>query len=165
MSEETFDTLLAMNLKSVRNLVRMRIRRTDHADDIVQQTLLLAFSRRDQLRVESKFKSWLQSIAINEIRMFYRACRSSISLDELPGLLADPTPSPLAICEQRERTERLREGLATLSRRDRTALRLVDIEELTVAQAARVLTVKPAALRSTHFRARRRLARQLERAA
>src|SRR5712691_4544591 len=77
MSGETFETLLAPNLQAVRRMVKSRLRTGDQTDDIVQQTLLHAFASRDQLRAESKFKSWLWSIALNEIRAFFRATRRS----------------------------------------------------------------------------------------
>jgi DNA-directed RNA polymerase specialized sigma24 family protein len=85
MSIETFGDLLAPNLEAMRRFVRRRMRTQDHVEDVVQQTLLLAFVHRHQLRAPSKFKSWLCSIAVNEIRMFLRVTRKSLSLDELPA--------------------------------------------------------------------------------
>jgi RNA polymerase sigma factor (sigma-70 family) len=79
-------------------------------------------------------------------------------LDDLPNLqFADRTPSPVAKCEQTEREERLRAGLARLTTRDRTTIRLVDFNGLSMSEAARTLAVSKAALKSTHFRARQRL--------
>jgi RNA polymerase sigma-70 factor (ECF subfamily) len=164
MSGETFETLLAPNLQSVRRLVKSRLRAWDQADDIVQQTLLHAFASKDQLRAESKFKSWLWSIALNEVRMFLRATRPSVSLNQLPNFeFTDQTPSPLAQCEQTEREERLRAGMARLTKRDRTAIRLVDLNGLSIAEAARALATSEAAFKSTLFRARQRLGHALRR--
>jgi len=142
------------------------VRTHDQADDILQQTLLHAFVHRDQLRVEGKFKSWLWSIAFNEIRMLRRANRVCVSIDEFPNFeLPDETPSPLAHCEQMERTKRLRAGLARLTERDRMAIRLADLNELTTAEAAGTMEVSQAAFKSTLFRARKRLEHSLRRAA
>src|SRR2546421_109199 len=58
MSKETFETLLARNLKSLQRMVQSKLTGKEPADDIIQQALLRAFSRRDQLRSESNFKSW-----------------------------------------------------------------------------------------------------------
>jgi DNA-directed RNA polymerase specialized sigma24 family protein len=55
--------------------------------------------------------------------------------------------------------------MAKLNERDRTAIHLADIHELTAEQAARKLAVSKAAFKSTHFRARQRLGRALRRAA
>jgi DNA-directed RNA polymerase specialized sigma24 family protein len=80
MTGDTFEALLEPNLPSVRRFVQTRLRTTDHADDVIQQILLRAFAHRDQLRADSKFKSRLCSIAMNEVRMFFRTDRPTISL-------------------------------------------------------------------------------------
>jgi RNA polymerase sigma-70 factor, ECF subfamily len=162
MSGETFTDLLAPNLPSVRKFVQTRLRTSDHADDVLQQTLLRAFVCRDQLRVQAKFKSWLWSIALNEIRAFLRGLRPIVSLDEFPNFeVADRGPSPDVKCEQTERAERLNASMATLTERDRTAIRLVDLHGFSMSEAADALAVSRAAVKSTHFRARQRLAHAL----
>jgi RNA polymerase sigma-70 factor (ECF subfamily) len=165
MSSETFDALLAPNLTALRRLVKSRVR-PDQADDIVQQTLLLAFANRTQLRAYDKFKYWLCTIALNQVRMLHRRARPCISIDDFPNFeFADQGPSPLAVCEQRDVIQRLRAGMARLNERDRTAIRLVDLKGLTESEAADELAVSKAAFKSTHFRARKRLAQKLGRAA
>ena len=84
MSENKFEAMLGPNLRSLQMLVRRRLRTSAHAEDIVQEILLRAFQRRDQLRVHAKFRTWLWSIALNEIRSFFRRDRSTVSLEEVP---------------------------------------------------------------------------------
>lgn len=164
MSQETFEALLAPNLQSVRKLVQSRLRTADHADDIVQQTLLRAFAFRHQLRSPSKFRSWIWSIALNEVRMFLRTARPYDSLDDSPNrYITDQTPSPLAMCEQVETSQRLRAGMATLSQRDRTAIELADLNGLSYAEAANAMAISLSAFKLTHFRARQRLEDTLRR--
>src|SRR5580698_6450066 len=159
MTGDTFEALLAPNLPSVRRFVQTRLRTSDHADDIVQQTLLHAFAHRHQLRASSKFKSWLCSIAMNEVRMFFRTDRPNISLDEFPKIDSrDSGPSPLARMEQMERLEWLHAGMKRLSDRDRRAIRLRDFDELSLTETAQVIASSEAATKSSHFRARKRLA-------
>jgi RNA polymerase sigma-70 factor (ECF subfamily) len=151
--------LLAPNLTSVRRFVQTRLRASDHADDVIQQTLLHAFVHRDQLRARSKFKSWLCSIAMNEVRMFFRTGRPTISLDEFPQIDShDSGPSPLARIEQMERLEWLHAGMDRLSDRDRETIRLRDFDELSLTETAAAVALSEAATKSSHFRARRRLA-------
>ena len=160
MPEENFADLLEPNLPAIHKLVKAKTRMSDDADDIVQQTLLQAFAHRHQLRVTTKFKSWLASIAINEIRGLARRTRTCAPLDELPvPASADPSTCPYKTYERREGLERLYGGLAELNDRDRTAIHLVDLMEIDLGEAAQMLSVTPAALKSTHFRARRRLSR------
>jgi RNA polymerase sigma-70 factor (ECF subfamily) len=159
MSGDTFEALLAPNLQSVRRLVQTRLRTLDHTDDIVQRTLLRAFARRDQLRASSKFKSWLCSIALNEVRMFFRSDRGTVALDGEPSIIPrDSALSPLARVEQIERLEWLQAGLAKLSERDQATIRLRDLDGLTLTETAEAFEMSEAAVKSSHFRARRRLA-------
>jgi len=159
MTGDTFEALLAPNLQSVRRFVQTRLRTSDHADDVIQQTLLRAFAHRHQLRASSKFKSWLCSIALNEVRTFFRNGRATLSLDASPHIDSrDLGPSPLARVEQMERLEWLRAGMARLSARDRAAIRLRDLDGLSLTETAQAMESSEAAAKSAHFRARRRLA-------
>jgi DNA-directed RNA polymerase specialized sigma24 family protein len=94
--------------------------------------------------------------------MLLRASRPSISVDEFPNFeYTDQRPSPHAVYEERERTARVRAGLAELSHRDRTAIHLADLNDMTARQASGALGVSVPAFKSTHFRARQRLAHAL----
>jgi RNA polymerase sigma-70 factor, ECF subfamily len=159
MSGETFMCLLAPNLRPLRKLVEGQLRIPGHADDVLQEALLHAFAHRDQLRVRSKFKSWLWTIVLNEMRRFFRGNQGAISLDEFPNIdPSDRAPSPLARFEQIEKLEWLHAGLAKLCERDRTAIRLRDLDGLSIAETAEALAISKGAVKSTLFRARKRLA-------
>ena len=159
MTGDTFEALLAPNLPSVRRFVQMRMRTPDHADDVIQQTLLRAFVHRDQLRTSSKFRSWLCSIAMNEVRMFFRTGQPTMSLHEFPQVDSrDSGPSPLARVEEMERLEWLKAGMERLSDRDRETIRLRDLEGMSLTETAEAFELSESAAKSTHFRARQRLA-------
>jgi RNA polymerase sigma-70 factor, ECF subfamily len=164
MTADTFQALLVPNLQSVRRFVQRRLPAPDRLDDVIQQTLMRAFIHRDQLRVSSKFKSWLFSIAINEVRVSFRGQRAPLSLSELPDVaFRDSGPSPLARIEHVERAELLQAGIAKLSKQDRDVIRLRDFDGLSIAETAAAVNSSVAAIKSTHFRARKRLAGALSR--
>jgi RNA polymerase sigma-70 factor (ECF subfamily) len=163
MSSETFGDLLAPNLKPIRRFVQRRMRNQDHVDDVMQQTLLLAFAHRHQLRSPSKFRSWLCSIAVNEIRLFVRSARKSLSLDELPAFaIIDSGSSPLLCYEEAECQTRLRAAMRRLHERDRLSLQF-DLDGLTASQTAAGMDVSLSAVKSARFRARRHLAESMRR--
>ena len=127
MLEETFIALLTPNLNPLRIFLQRRLRASSPVDDIVQETLVRAFTRRDQLRVPSKFKTWLWSIAMNQLRMFLRRGHNSVLLAGLVRFEpSDKAPSPLAVYEETERKEWLSAGMAKLADRECLAIRLID---------------------------------------
>ena len=65
---------IAQHLPFLRGIVRGAMRGNESAEDIVQQTMLKALTNACQFRFESALKTWLGSIAINEVRRAYR-CR------------------------------------------------------------------------------------------
>lgn len=135
------------------------MRNADWAEDITQHTLMLAFVKRHELREASKFRSWLLSIAANQIRMFLRTSRPALPLaDTPPAYLCDRSPSPLARYEVAEEAQRLQSAIAMLSHRDRTAIRLLELDEFSLAETAAQMSLSISAVKSTAFRARRRLA-------
>ena len=160
MTGEAFEALLAPNLPFVRMLVSTRLKRSWDAEDVVQEILVRAFTRRHQLRADAKFRNWLWSIAVNEIRSFFRRDRSILSLDEFPNLdLPDPAMSPLARLERMETRDRLRACIARLSEREQAAIQLKDIEDRSIGELASALHSTKSAAKTAHFRARKRLAR------
>ena len=88
--------------------------------------------------------------------MFFRTDRAVLSLAECPHI--DSGPSPLARVEQMERLEWLKAGMDKLSDRDRATIRLRDFEGLSLTETAEVFESSEAATKSSHFRARKRLA-------
>jgi len=158
MSRETFSELLAACLPSVRKMVQSRLRAWDQAEDVLQQTLLQAFKHRDQLQAHSKFKSWLWSIATNEIYMFHRRLRLHVPLQDSVAMnYRDEAQSPLDRVERIERVSRVRTAMGMLSERDRTTLRLRDFEGLSLAETAEAMRSSQSAAKSAQFRARQRL--------
>lgn len=159
MSGETFEALLAPALGSVRRLVRRQLRNSDHAEDVTQEALLRAFTRRNQLRADEKFGSWLRSIAMNEVRQFFRRDRGLVSLDEFPNFDArDTTASPLARFEEAERRNWVHACMVALPQRHQIVIRLRDIDGKSNREVAEALGISQAAIKSIHFRARKRLA-------
>jgi RNA polymerase sigma-70 factor (ECF subfamily) len=135
------------------------MRNSGHAEDVIQEILLRAFARRDQLRADEKFGNWLCSIAMNEIRQFFRRYRGVVSLDEFPNLNArDTKASPVTRFEEAERRSWVRSCIAALPQRDQTVIRLMDIDGNSVREVAGALGMSQSAIKSVHFRARKRLA-------
>ena len=158
MSKEDFDHLLTPHLEAIRRFVRRRMQTEDHADDVVQGTLLLAFAHRHQLRDPAKFKSWLCSIAVNEIRMMLRSAKPWVSLSVCAELeTTNRTDSPYIRFQERERQSHLNLAMERLRDHDQAMIRW-ELDGLSLAQMAAATATSIAAAKSARFRARQRLA-------
>jgi DNA-directed RNA polymerase specialized sigma24 family protein len=134
------------------------MRTQDDVDNVVQRTLLLAFVHRDQFRDPAKFKSWLCSIAVNEIRMILRSTKGCVSLNVCPEVgAAETIDSPFTRLQERERLAHLGSEMTRLRERDQAAI----LDGLSVAQAATATATSIAAAKSARFRARQCLARAM----
>jgi RNA polymerase sigma-70 factor (ECF subfamily) len=133
------------------------------AEDVVQQSIFLAFRHLRQFRREASFKTWLRAIAINEVlRLLQSRTVAHLPLHEsFAAGLADPASSPHIQCEQRERAEQLHEALTRLPEKYRLMIQMRDLRELSIDETARSLSLTSSAVRTRHHRARKLLIRSL----
>lgn len=145
------------------------------AEDLVQETFLQAWRAWDRFEGRSDPGTWLWAIAA-------RACQRSrrrragqparmLSLDPAASFGEGPVadlPSgggtPLDEEVRREAVERLEEGIAALPESHRLPLVLLDVLEMSVAQVATVLGLRPGTVRTRVHRARMKLRESLEKA-
>lgn len=164
--KEVFADLLQPHLPALTRLVHAKMRNNSEAEDLVQQTILKAFTKLQQFRSEANFRTWLIQIAVNEVRQWQRKCRISrtISFDQTPPermKLADPAASPLQKCERRERVKSLHIALAKLPEAYQLMIRHRDLWELNIAETAGLLHLKISTVKTRHRRARLMMARLL----
>ncbi len=158
----SYDSMVASHLKLLNALVRRRVRRPEDAEDIIQETLLLALRHFDQFRFEASFSTWLYRIAINVIRGRVRrphhrrlVCMDPTILERISE--PDPRTSQLAALEKGETFDRLYRALARLPKDYRIVVELRDIKGLSIKQTAETLVVPDSTVKSRHYRARLRL--------
>lgn len=146
----------------------------DAVDDVIQDTLLMAWWRRTQLRSPERFDAWLDAICRNRCRQYLRvripvARRQGgptvLSLDHLRGdesavaaNLPDPQAAdPLEELDRRDLTTLLDHALGHLPPPAREVLELRYLEDLPEAHAAHHLGLSVSALEARLHRARRQL--------
>ncbi len=145
----------------------------EDAQDLVQDTLVRGYvAFLDKRFAEgTNVRAWLMRILMN---LFLNAkrrekWRSNADLTSLiqnglaghPHLMASPQDRPDTALWMRTLDEPLEKALATLSEELRVCVFLVDIEEWTYAEAARMLTIPLGTVRSRLWKARRLLSAQL----
>lgn len=142
---------------ALRRYARALTRNIDHADDLVQDCLERAISRRGLFRPAGPLRPWLFTILTNLHRNARRTERrrgETVDIDAMRDL-ATPAPQPghLALAE-------LDRAIGTLPLDQKEALLLVTLEGLAYAEAADILGIPTGTLMSRLGRARATL-RQL----
>ena len=140
----------------------------DDAQDLTQEAFIKALQRQDQLKDIEKAAHWLSRIASNTaIDFLRRSGRISFSdLDDLPELTAiSSLDSPEQTLLRAERRERLEASLDVLTDRERTALLLRDVEDMSASAVAEQLHCSKATVRSHIANGRVKLRKYFERQA
>lgn len=130
---------------------------SEDADDLCQTALLNVYRSRGNVRDATLFAPWVYSIARNAARDAWRK-RSDARAEALGEreLEAD-TPSPERQAAERERLDRVREGLAALPARMRACFLLRVQEELPYEEIAGRLSLSAGTVKVQVWNARRRL--------
>jgi RNA polymerase sigma-70 factor, ECF subfamily len=130
--KDLFGDLLQPHMAPLFRLVRAKMRHDPEADDVIQITIVKAFTRLEQFRFEATFRCWLMGIAINEVLQWYRRRMPSrllvlnpIAIAQLQ--VADQTASPLTECQRREMARLLHRALARLPEKYQAVIRLRDL--------------------------------------
>jgi RNA polymerase sigma-70 factor, ECF subfamily len=140
----------------------------NHADaeEVAQDTVLKAFVHLNQLKETGKFKAWLMQIAVNQARLRRRNDRAhlyeSLEGDEatsteqgfMPRDFADWRDVPSDLLEQKEIREIIDRAIRELPEIYREVLMLRDIEELSVQETAKILSISETAAKVRLHRAR-----------
>jgi RNA polymerase sigma-70 factor (ECF subfamily) len=166
-----FEHLVQQHEQSIfRTIFRITKIRED-AEDHTQETFLRAYQNLAYFRGNSKFKTWLTQIAVNQALMCLRKRHkgvvsfTSASPDDNEGLFmldfADSVPDPEQQCAQGELSDRLEYEVNRLPQRLRSAIALRFVHENTNVEAAIKLGISIAALKSRVSRARKALKKRM----
>ncbi len=125
-------------------------------DDLVQETLFRAFRALDSWRGESSFRSWLFTIGGNVLRDEFRKRKGRQMLPLEDRDLPDRA-DPAADLAASEAEQRVRDGLATLSRLQREVFLRRAHQGADYADIAAALGTSPGAARVHYHHAVKRL--------
>lgn len=134
----------------MRRMFRLIYRIVDNvpdAQDLTQEALVKALSRRGQLKDDRKAVQWLNRIAVNTALDFVRK-RKRVTFEELDKAPAVPGESPEQSVLRSETRSWIHEGLRLLSERERTALLLRDVEDMPASEVAQLMGCSKATVRS-----------------
>lgn len=146
-----FDQLLLSLVPSLRAYARSLCRDPNLADDIVQDALLVAWTKRNTLRDLGAIKPWLLTIVRNTYFAYVR--RGKKEVEDVDGIHAGRQTVP-APQETASELSDVKQAINALSDEEREALVLVCIDNLTYQEAALICACPVGTIKSRLNRAR-----------
>jgi RNA polymerase sigma-70 factor, ECF subfamily len=128
-------------------VARAILRDDGEAEDVMQDAYVRAYEHLGQFAGRSSFSAWLTRIAVHEALLRVRRRGRLDQLDDAeidgePGtIMAEATPDPEQITTRAELRQLLEEAILELPEQYRTVLMLRDVEELSTAETAEVLSL------------------------
>lgn len=131
------------------------------ADEVVQEAWIRVWARAGQWQAggSARFSTWLHRVVVN-LCIDRRRRPGFAPIEEAPEM-ADPSPSAGTMIQRRQMAELMNEALADLPDRQRAAVALCYYEEMSAAEAGKVLDLSVPAVESLLARARRALRTRL----
>ena len=168
---DAIDVLFSRHMPILQRTALRFLHNQAEAEDVVQDSLTLAFVHLSQYAGRAQFRTWLLSILLNTARTRVRGRKRDrdLSLEETMGgpdaapimSLRDPRPAPDQVMAARERRRILREALDYLSPDFRIAYDLCYVKGLSAKEAAASLGVNQETLKVRLFRGKRKLTTRL----
>lgn len=160
-----FDELYQRHRPHVVRLATRMLGNSTQSEDIAQEVFLRVFRARDRYVARSKFTTWLYKIALNVISNARRtiARRQEVGVDFVEELPPDATAdarsrqesdSPAEHTMRTETRHLVRQTVATLNDRQRTALNLFYWRGMSYVAIAESMDTSPKAVKSLLHRAR-----------
>ena len=136
-----------------------------NANDVVAETFLTAWRRRDDIPAEPQTLPWLYGVSR---RVLANSRRSDTRYQRLrERMTREPADqgTPVNMIESKDAFSEVSAAINALGESDAEVLRLTAWEGLTPTEIAAVLSIEPSAARQRLFRARQRLTEQLDKQA
>ncbi len=172
--EAAIRSIMKSNNRKLYRLARGILRNDSEAEDVVQETYVLAFTHLDSFRGDSGLSTWLSRIAINEALGRLRRQRPGVEWTSLPPgefeTQAQIINFPLSAVSDPEKTMAQREiqqvvehAIDDLPEAFRIVFITRVLEGMNVEETAEILGLKPETVKTRLHRARAMLRDNVER--
>jgi len=149
------EALVNQHMPRVYALAYRMLGQAQEAEDVTQDTFIKAWKILPDWQPKAKFSTWLHRVALNLCRDRLRKKREVLS-DEVPEQI-DTALRPEQALAQSQRHSALEAAISDLPERQREAITLCALQEMTNIEAAEIMQVSIDALESLLARGRRGL--------
>ena len=128
------------------------------AEDLLSEVFFDVWRQANRFQGRSSVTTWLLAIARFKA-LSSRRRRTDVELDEtVEATVADPADNAEVVLQKKHQSELLREALTNLSPEHREIIDIVYYHEKSVEEAAQILGIPPATVKTRMFYARKKLA-------
>ncbi len=139
------------------------LRRSDEIDDLVQKVFLELLSSLERFRGEAALRTWLHRIArhvaLHDIRSRTRRSKAVRAYAES---IDEKSTDPRTRFTARDRLEKIQALLSAVDETFREVWLLRELQGFSVSEAATILEIPEATVRTRHYRARQQLFKLVE---
>jgi len=171
LERERFAAEILIHLDHLYRVAYHLVKNADEAKDCVQEACVRALGARSQFTPGTNMKAWLTRILYNFFYDAYARNRRLVSGDALseigePGndfweMLPAAGPGPETVVLEQELGAKISDALGRIPEEFRAPIVLVDMGDMSYAQAAQVLSCPIGTVRSRLSRGRKLLAQHL----
>lgn len=164
---QELENVCRSHTKKIFQVIYRITKNREDAEDALQDALLQAFVHLDKFDGRSAFSTWLTRIAINSALMLLRKRRNSHAfsldgMDDAEGTEAflqipDRAPDPQHQCLEQERENAVREAIQKLRPSLRRVVELQELEECSLKETAKIMSISVPAAKGRLFHAKRAL--------
>ena len=165
--DTAFTELVEKYRKSVHALAWRKIQDFHIAEDITQETFLIAYQKLSTLKASQSFAGWLYVIAVNRCNLWFRKKRlKTQSLENTDSEELEEITYSNYVIEEKEREsvetrrEVVKKLLAKLQESDRTVITLYYLGGMTYEEISKFLGVSVSAIKNRLYRARQHLKKE-----
>jgi RNA polymerase sigma-70 factor (ECF subfamily) len=164
--DEAFSELVELYSELAYNVALRMLHNTADAEDAVQEAFISAYKAFPKFKGDSKVSTWLYRIVVNACLMKIRKDKSRAKYLAQTGyddaIVYDWREGPEQAAVNGELRDKLSQGLESLPEELRTAVVLRDVQGFSTEEAADMLRVTVASLKSRLHRGRVLLRKHLE---
>ena len=148
-------TLVNTHMPRVYALARRTLSQDQEAEDVTQEAFLRAWKALPDWEPRAKFSTWLHRVTLNLCRDRLRKKRETVM--EEPPEMVDTALRPDQQLTRTQTNSVLQDAINQLPERQREAITLCSLQELSNIEAAEIMDISVEAIESLLSRARRGL--------
>jgi RNA polymerase sigma-70 factor, ECF subfamily len=155
-----YDQLVQRHMRSAFSIAYRLLGQREDAEDLVQDAFMVALEKIDTFRDGHRFAPWFFRILVNR-GLNARKARSLRQTDALPTEISTREPTPHVEAERSQLRERIDAAVAVLPERQRTIVKLFELEGFSSPEIAEMLELSDGTVRWHLHQARQTLRQAL----